>query len=228
MDITWELPDEGYIKINVHCEVLPEPLANGNSIGVGVIARDDAGANVWTASGPMNGLNEEQALMAGIQAACVESVHKKWEKTLIETSNHNTFETISTQEHVFLRDDQLEPFRLFNTVHANHFKVNTTNRKIIWIPTEMNSTARYLADYGLQHLSVFAETPGWFGDLKYHVDRDMGMVLQAPIDEVAPNFGLGEVEDGPPPAPTLKRKRDVSHATLAGLRARKLRRSASI
>ena len=176
----------------------------------------------------MNGLNEEQAIMAGIQAACVESVHKKWEKTLIETSNHNTFETISTQEHVFLRDDQLEPFRLFNTVHANHFKVNTTNRKIIWIPTEMNSTARYLADYGLQHLSVFAETPGWFDDLKYHVDRDMGMVLQAPIDEVAPNFGLGEVEDGPPPAPTLKRKRDVSHATLAGLRARKLRRSASI
>uniref|UniRef100_A0A164THH7 RRM domain-containing protein n=1 Tax=Daucus carota subsp. sativus TaxID=79200 RepID=A0A164THH7_DAUCS len=53
-------------------------------------------------------------------------------------------------------------------------------------------------------------------------------ITLAPIDEVAPNFGLGEVEDGPPPAPTLKRKRDVSHATLAGLRARKLRRSASI
>lgn len=206
LDQTWEIPREGFFKINVHYVAAPHPLANGNINGVGVIVRNRAGDDIWKATGPMNTLNEEQALMAGIQSACIEAQKRTWDHTHIETTNFQIYETVRAQEHFILEDHQLEAYSLFNTVYANHFEEGSTDRRISCIPAQMNSTAAYLAEYGMNNLTEFAEAQGLFGDLKYHLDRDMGMVIAAPVHEVMPNFGLGEVIDGPPPKSTLKRK----------------------
>ena len=102
----------------------------------------------------------------------------------------------------------LEAFRLFNTVHANHYEEGKTNRQISWVPEHMNDAARYMAEYGLEHFSSFMELP-WpetVGNLQFFMDRDMGMIIANPEVELLPNLGLGEVVDAPSPSPNrLKR-----------------------
>ncbi|WOH00863.1 hypothetical protein DCAR_0520239 [Daucus carota subsp. sativus] len=70
----------------------------------------------------------------------------------------------------------------------------------------MNSTAAYLANYGLANMSDFGEVQGSVGELDYYLARDMGRALIRPY--VAGNQipGDGEVIDGPPPPPLKKRK----------------------
>lgn len=104
LDQTWEIPREGFFKINVHYVAAPQPLANGNINGVGVIVRNRAGDDIWKATGPMNTLNEEQALMAGIQSACIEAQKRNWDHTHIETTNFQIYETVRAQEHFILED----------------------------------------------------------------------------------------------------------------------------
>lgn len=71
--------------------------------------------------GPFNNFSEEQALMAGIQSTCIYAQEHDLQITHIETSHLDVFEVIRLQEHIPIPEDQLEAFRLFNTVHANHF-----------------------------------------------------------------------------------------------------------
>lgn len=199
LDQFWEVPEEECYKINVFYVSSPVPLPNGNTNGVGAIARDSSGSDVWGAMGPTPTLNEEQALMVGIQAACVEAEKKKWGHIQIETSNPDIYDTIRMQEHLVLRDDQLEVYSLFNTVHANHFITNKTIRHISWVPQRMNGTAEYLATYGMNNLTEFSEFTGSFGELNYYLARDMGLVLPSPIREAASFLGDGEVIDAAPP-----------------------------
>lgn len=49
MDYIWEVPDKGFVKINVHCISTTDPLLNGNSNDVGVIVRNNGGRDLWTA-----------------------------------------------------------------------------------------------------------------------------------------------------------------------------------
>ncbi|WOG89915.1 hypothetical protein DCAR_0209155 [Daucus carota subsp. sativus] len=211
MDNIWEVPEKKFAKINVHCIIAPEPLPNGNSVAVGVIVRNDGGAELWKALGPMNGLNEEQAIMAGLQAACVQAVKKDWEKIHIETTNRDVYDAIRVQNHFGIQEDQLEVYRLFNTLYTNHFKEGSTVVCVSWAPAHMNSTAEYLASYGMRNLTCFAEAKSRVGDLDFFLERDMGRVLPAPINELALNMGEGEVIDGPPPNPAKKRRVNVEY-----------------
>ncbi|WOH04731.1 hypothetical protein DCAR_0624143 [Daucus carota subsp. sativus] len=208
MEHIWELPDEKFYKINVHCVVSPVPLPNGNTNSVGVVVRNDTGEDVWKGMGPMPGLNEEQAIMAGIQAASIEGRKRKWDLIHIETTNRNVFETILMQQHMVLQENQREAYGLFNTIYANHHKDGKTDRCISCVPPHMNSTADYMANYGLNNLSVFSELEEDLGDMRYWLNRDMGMVLPAPLRETPLLLGGGEVVDGPPPPKILKRKRN--------------------
>lgn len=105
MEHIWKFPDKDFVKINVHCVVSQNPLENGNINGVGVIVRDEPGKKLRGAMGLMNHLTEEDALMAGIQAACIEAQKREWELTHIETVHHEVFNTIRMQEHMILHDN---------------------------------------------------------------------------------------------------------------------------
>ncbi|WOH09484.1 hypothetical protein DCAR_0728941 [Daucus carota subsp. sativus] len=163
--------------------------------------------------GPLNDMTVEQAIMVGIQAACVFAKEKQLELTHIETSHMGIFELISNQELFVIPEELLEAFRLFNSIHANNpsHALNDphedNSRKISWIPEHMNSSASYMAEYARLHLSEPVELPGdsTLGNLQFFLDRDMGRVLNNPDIMVMPLMGLGEVID--PPCNTLKRKR---------------------
>ncbi|KAL1808091.1 hypothetical protein ACET3Z_025081 [Daucus carota] len=201
MEFTWEVPDKGFYKINVHVESLFDPILNRNVMSVGVIIRDEWGVKLWGALGVVNALNEEQALMAGIQAACIRALKMKLRCIHIETTSQNVYDTLSVQESIILPDELAEAYELFNTVHANNFVEGKSVRRVACIPARMNSTAQYMAHFGLLRRSQFAECPGLFGDLKFFLDRDMGLALPNPVGELLANFGDGEVIDGPPPPP---------------------------
>lgn len=53
------------------------PLPNGNTNGIGVVVRNDAGEKLWAAMGLIPCLTEEQAIMDGIQATCIEAQKHK-------------------------------------------------------------------------------------------------------------------------------------------------------
>ncbi|KAL1802790.1 hypothetical protein ACET3Z_031437 [Daucus carota] len=68
----------------------------------------------------------------------------------------------------------------------------------------MNSTAEYMANYDKENLTAFSEIEDDFGDMRFILYRDMGMVLPAPIRATEIFLGAGEVIDGPPPSPPAK------------------------
>lgn len=207
MEMIWDSPEAGCYKINVHCSVSQLPLANGNTNGVGVVIRDFSGKDLFKASGPMNHLSEEEAILAGIQTACIHAVSKGWDITHIETVHRGVYETIRLQEHILIPENQLEALRLFNTVQANHFVEGSSDRRLSCVPIHMNASATYLADYGMENLSAFAEVKGTVGNLQYYLDRDMGMVIGALGMDMVDNLGLGEVIDPPPPALPISLKK---------------------
>lgn len=225
MEFIWDIPDEKYYKINVHCQISVVPSVKGNTVAIGSIIRDPEGAKLWGMQGPLNNMTVEQAIMAGIQAACIFAKEKKLELIHIETSNAGIFELVSNQEMFVIPDELLEAFRLFNSIHANNPSEGAVQepsaRRISWIPDHMNSVATYMADYGLHHLSDLVELPGssTLGNLQFFLDRDMGRVISNPEVEVMPFMGLGEVIDGDPPGNPLKRKREESLQTYSDVSA---------
>ena len=186
-------------KINVHCVIIQNPLQNDNQVSVGAIIRDTEGENLWGALGLLPNQTEEQALMSGIQAALIHAQKKKWDLLHIETTNRHVYDTIRHQEHIFLDEDQLEVYSMFNTIYANHFAEGKTKRVIACIPQRMNGTAEYMANYGLEKGLEFGEFNGTVGNMDYFLARDMGMTMPLPNNEALQNLGEGEVIDGPPP-----------------------------
>lgn len=155
-----ESPEKDTHKINIYCVVVQEPSLLGNTKSIGALMRDEHGGKVWGALGPFNNHSEEQAIMAAIQSACIYAQKNKLHLTHIETSHWDIYELIRLQEHVIIPEDQLEGFRLFNTIHTNHYIEGTTDRRISWVPDHMNDPARIMAEYALENLTAFVEIPG--------------------------------------------------------------------
>ena len=217
MEVIWETPKNGYAKINVHYVSVDEPLANGNTNSVAALIRNDKGKDLWKAFGPLTGRTEEQAILTAIQAACIEALKQDLDISHIETENHQVYETIRFQEEIFLDDDQLEFYGMFNTIHVNNFKAGSTQRKIACIPPHMNSAAQYLSSYGLNNVKVFTETTKMVGDLHFYLERDMGRTLPLPFLDLIPDLGNGEVEDASPPRPSKRQKLGTS-SEMQGVR----------
>ncbi|WOG85544.1 hypothetical protein DCAR_0104735 [Daucus carota subsp. sativus] len=209
MEFMWDLPDHEAYKINIHCEVSDVPSPVGNTVAIAAIIRGPAGSKLWGMEGPANNLTLEQGIMAAIQAACVYADAHVLEPVHIETTHVGIFELVSAQDQFIIPHELLEAFRLFNSLHANNAdNIDGANpRRISWIPHHMNSTAVYMAEYGMKYLTDTVELPGasTLGNLQYFLERDMGRVLPNPEMVILPNLGLGDVEDGPPPPPPAKR-----------------------
>lgn len=181
-------------------------MPNGNIIGVAAIIQNKKGEMLWGCLGSLTDSNEEQAILIALQDACIHAHKKEWDLVHIETVNRRVYDTLRIQEQILLEEDQVEVYRLFNTLHANTHKVGKSKKCITHVPLHMNATAEYMANYGLEHLKELVEVSKPFGNLDYYLRRDMGNVLPHPILEVVQNMGDGEVIDGPPPLLSRKEK----------------------
>ncbi|WOG92218.1 hypothetical protein DCAR_0311481 [Daucus carota subsp. sativus] len=97
MDYVWQNPEAGHVKINVHCITLPQPLPNGNSVGVRAVVRNQKGKELWSAAGPMNGRSKLQATLWGIYYGALHCHQIKEWKTQIETDHWDTTERTITR-----------------------------------------------------------------------------------------------------------------------------------
>ena len=64
--------------------------------------------------------------------------------THIETVHRDVYETIRLQEHILVPENQLEVFRLFNSIHVNHFVDGKTEHSILYVPPHMKSVVAYM------------------------------------------------------------------------------------
>lgn len=150
----------------------------------------------------MPGMSSNQAIQWGFQVAAVECLKMDCKKVHFETDSMFIFDTIRFQDEFQIPEDLQEAMLLLNSVYANNFEEEKSSRIVSWTPVEQNQTARYMAEYGLNNSSFFAEAPHIFGNLQHFLDRDMGLAMPF---EIMDNFGLGEVVDAdlPPPAPVV-------------------------
>lgn len=192
MDPSWFPPEEDFVKINVHFNSAEVPNLIGNFNGVGAIVRDGSGSKLWGGAGPMPGMTEVQAIIWAFQVATVECLKLKKHKLHFETDVHEVFLVIRFQDEIVLADEVREAMLMFNSIYTNNFQEDETERIISRIPIEQNRTAEYMARYGMENVGFFAETLGFFGNLEFFLDRDMGLDI---LFEVMDNMGLGEVID---------------------------------
>lgn len=148
MKFMWEVPDKDFVKINVYCVISELPMPNGNTMGVASIIRNELGEMLWGCLGPLTALNEEHVLLTALQAACIHANKKEWDLVHIETINHRVFDTLRLQQQILLDDDQLEVYSLFNTLHANSYKVGKSKKCVTHVPLRMNGPVEYMAIYG--------------------------------------------------------------------------------
>lgn len=149
MEYTWITPDEGFLKINVHCIQVEEETILGNNNEVGVILHNSQGSVLWATLGPIRGMDEMQATLWAGQAAVIEAWHRGFHAIHLETVNREFFDALNLQEVTFLPPNLNDAIRQFNTMFANNFIENATARKVSIIPQRMNATAKYRALYEL-------------------------------------------------------------------------------
>lgn len=210
MDDVWRPPDANYVKLNIHCLQIDHPLPNGNSISIGAILRNKAGDKLWGGLGPLNEMTEGQALLRGMHAGVIEALKWKEHRVHIDLDNQDIFEVLRFQDEIVVVDELVEALAQFNSLHNNHFEEGLTARRLSLVSPKMNATAIYMASYGMEHLSLFVEAPGMFGDLHTYLERDMGLYLPAFMVENIEKFDSGEVEDPPSPPSPLPKKRRIS------------------
>lgn len=83
----------------------------------------------------------------------------------METVSREVYDDIRFQEFAFPPQNIEEALRQFNTMFNNHYIEEATARRVSIIPPAMNTTAEYLATYGLNNLTQFVEAPELFGNL---------------------------------------------------------------
>lgn len=121
MDVAWSFPEEGFLKVNVHCESRDIPLPNGNMNEVVVIILNREGEMVWAAMGPIHGQKNLQATLWGVHAGMMKTNLLKHDKIIIESDSIGAHEIIHLQDEIYVGQPLQEALSQFKTLHNNHF-----------------------------------------------------------------------------------------------------------
>lgn len=87
MNRVWVPHPVEFVKINIFVATPVEPLANGNSNGVGIIMRNHNGFLVWGVMCPVKDLTEYQTQLWAIHKGMKEAYSRGFFNTLIETEH---------------------------------------------------------------------------------------------------------------------------------------------
>lgn len=173
MERGWELPDAGFIKINVHAVHYGQPLANGNDSGMGIVLRDDQGDIIAMVSGCLRHLSpmgvQLWSMVMGLRCARTEGKNR----VILETESAEAIAEWDNwrwggNENYISVIDQLEKRRKDK---------NLTLHKQVIRPSQ-NQLARYLADDGGQNRTRLVTFRRPFGRVRelWHLDMGLGLV----------------------------------------------------
>ncbi|KAL1804897.1 hypothetical protein ACET3Z_027965 [Daucus carota] len=130
------------------------------------------------------------------------------------------------REHIGIADQSPHPEEEIPELHTNNWKPREPDSSLSFHNSHSEDEGSVIDDYreddlhtsiqlqpgilkDLEKLKVKSRR-GSVGELHHFLERDMGRVMPAPINEVVPDIGDGDVVDALPPPPSLKRRRTSS------------------
>lgn len=126
MAYAWQIPEEDFVKLNIHFIEAEEPSSSGNLHGMGSILGNSNGDKLWGKMGPVRGMTDLLAILWGAQTSILAALSLKYHKIHIKTDNREAYDTIWVQEFIILPPDLEEAFSQFNTLFANQFQEDIT------------------------------------------------------------------------------------------------------
>lgn len=118
-------------------------------------------------------MSPTQVALWGAYLGLVEAHRQGFLTSTVEFDNREAFDTISTQEFIFIPQELEEVVKQINTFHANHSNSGKSERFVAIIALRMNSTAEYMAQYGKANFASVVQTPGDFWNIIHFLEADM-------------------------------------------------------
>lgn len=91
-------PLNDFVKINVYGASSENPLENGNSNGIGILARNEDGRSLWGIMGPLKELNMFQSQLWAIHVGMRFSFVNEFPPVHMESDNMTTFNILLRQK----------------------------------------------------------------------------------------------------------------------------------
>lgn len=136
MEFIWLTPDKGFVKLNVYCIQVKEPLILGNINEVGVIIRDTRGLIIWAALGLLHDMDVMQATLWAAQSSIIEAWKRDCHAVHLEIVNREVFDALRFQDFAFPPPNLEDAMLQFNTMFLNNFIEGVTARIISIIPSK--------------------------------------------------------------------------------------------
>lgn len=92
--LNWVSPPVGTLKVNLHAATFHQPMANGNTVGIGVVLRTSEGNLVNCIAGTIPGLTTLGAQLWAVQIGLRRAYVEGAESVIIETDNIQAFGAI--------------------------------------------------------------------------------------------------------------------------------------
>lgn len=206
MNRVWIPPPFDFVKINIFVAEPVSPLVNENPNSVGIIMRDHNGFLIWGVMGPIKDLSLFQVQLWSIHMGLKEAYTRGYFNTLIETAHAESFRILRRQNfEEALREGLVEPIRAINACNPLLPSNSDPICRVYTVSEGRNQVATFVANYGLLNAVGLVEVDYSFVAMRDLLDNDLGWGPHIPSLQAEPNFGNGEVVQGPKPK---KRKRE--------------------
>ena len=181
MDPSWDPPRRNFMKVNIRASTLNEPLRNGNTNGVGILARNNRMEYLWGIMGLMKEVGFLELQLWAIHKAMVTAYRKKIPRVILETDNVHAYELLLDEY-----GDQIEEEGLEEVVRQINYMSRTYNGtkqedglkwdcELVVVNASRNTAALCIVQYGMENCSSLVEVPGAFEALKEQLNMDVGL-----------------------------------------------------
>ncbi|KAK1380914.1 hypothetical protein POM88_027658 [Heracleum sosnowskyi] len=245
VNIRWEMPRKGFVKINVCGYFCDQPLENGNRSCIGVVIRSSRGSILRMYAGSLQiddrRLNEFYAFLEGMKRAYYADDSYSSRTMLMLTGIDNDLASYLTEYGAAHWTTMVRIKKLFGRVHElwNHdmglgpvlplFKIvvqqlNQRRRDINFLKDVRladavdNDPASYLAEYGAAHWTTMVRIKKPFGRVHKLWNHDMGLGPVLPLFEIVGEDDLvPEVVEPEFDPPTVEAMIDEEEAMIKKL-----------
>lgn len=173
MSSCWELPDAGWVKLNVHAVYYRQALPNGNHSGLGAVLRDHEGEILCMVSGSIQNVNppanEFLSMCLGLRCAFYKGKHN----VILETEHEDAYKEWENWK--WFVDDRHRSVvdRLNQRKKDKRLKL-----EVSIVGTSKNMLARYLTEDGARNRTAPVMFRRNFGRVRelWHLDLGLGSV----------------------------------------------------